>query len=216
MMQSEKIDQVAAALAVAVAQVGNVKKDGHNDRQNYSYVSDAALVREVKPALVANGLSLFPAGTSYESRPHTSKGTIGIVTVTWRLLHRSGQWLTLQTVGEGYDTLDKGVYKATTGAYKYLLRTTFCISTGDDPEGPTHVPEDEPDPNTWPKDRERYGKLLREALRLPMGTDMRIVSDWHKQTHNKGIPEMTDVERNHLLDYAHSDECRELVNAFLT
>ena len=35
--------------------------------------------------------------------------------------------------GEGSDTGDKASNKALTGAYKYALRQTFCIETGDDP-----------------------------------------------------------------------------------
>jgi len=36
--------------------------------------------------------------------------------------------------GSGFDTAEKTVYKAMTGAYKYFLRQLFCIETGDDPE----------------------------------------------------------------------------------
>ena len=36
--------------------------------------------------------------------------------------------------GTGADTQDKGVGKAMTGAYKYMLLKTFAIPTGDDPD----------------------------------------------------------------------------------
>lgn len=37
-------------------------------------------------------------------------------------------------IGEGMDTGDKAIYKAITGAQKYVLMKTFLIPTGDDPE----------------------------------------------------------------------------------
>ena len=46
-------------------------------------------------------------------------------------------------VGTGADTGDKGVFKAMTGAEKYLLLKAFLISTGDDPEGDEKVDKEE-------------------------------------------------------------------------
>jgi hypothetical protein len=45
----------------------------------------------------------------------------------------SGTFIEVMSSGEGSDTRDKASNKALTGAYKYAIRRTFCIETGDDP-----------------------------------------------------------------------------------
>jgi hypothetical protein len=40
----------------------------------------------------------------------------------------------IQTLGEGSDTGDKTLNKCMTAAYKYAIRQTLMISTGDDPD----------------------------------------------------------------------------------
>jgi hypothetical protein len=46
----------------------------------------------------------------------------------------SGESLKGHFTGHGSDRSDKALYKAITGAIKYILTTTFLIPTGDDPE----------------------------------------------------------------------------------
>lgn len=46
----------------------------------------------------------------------------------------TGATHTVRFFGDGLDKGDKGLYKAYTGAIKYLLMKTFLIPTGDDPE----------------------------------------------------------------------------------
>lgn len=43
--------------------------------------------------------------------------------------------------GRGQDNMDKGIYKALTGALKYWLTTAFLIPTGDDPEASDDAPD---------------------------------------------------------------------------
>jgi len=53
------------------------------------------------------------------------------------------EWVDIETgmsvsgemLGSGSDAMDKGVYKAITGAGKYVAHTTFQLRTKDDPEG---------------------------------------------------------------------------------
>jgi hypothetical protein len=130
MTQSENIGDLTAAIAAAMGSIGYVRQTGQNTHHRYSYASDEDLAKAVNPALVEHGLAISPAGMHVD-RPSSG---LACVTVTWRVSHSSGQWMTLATVGEGADKQDKAVAKSMTMARKYLLRLLFCIATGDDAE----------------------------------------------------------------------------------
>ncbi|NLL64171.1 MAG: single-stranded DNA-binding protein, partial [Ruminococcaceae bacterium] len=67
----------------------------------------------------------------------TKGGTSRImnISVTYHVIDAdSGEFLEVQTLGEGMDNGDKTAYKAMTGAFKYAQRQAFMIPTGDDPD----------------------------------------------------------------------------------
>lgn len=137
MNQSDEIDKVAAALAAATAATGAVEMTGWNADQKYRYASDDDLARAVQPALAANGLSIVQVGIrpTFTDIGKTSSGAPKIrcdATVYYRIVHASGQWIGAVGYGQGWDYADKMASKAQTGAFKYLLRTLFCIPCGDD------------------------------------------------------------------------------------
>jgi len=146
MSQTETIGEITKAIAAVTGTVGPVAKTGENNHDRYKYASDYDLTRAVGPALAAQGLAIAPVAidsSAYEAQ--TAKGNTerGVVmVVTWRVVHSSGEWLDIVTVGEGRDRGDKGSYKAMTGARKYALRLLFSLATTDDAEeaGPAAPP----------------------------------------------------------------------------
>lgn len=133
-----KHENIHQALAAVMEEVGYVKKQ-RSAGLNYSYAGEAALIEALRPAMVEHGVMVYVkryfnlAQTEYE----TSKGsrmtrTIMQAVVTFQ--HESGTFIDVESAGEGADSGDKSVNKAMTGAYKYALRQTFCIETGDDPD----------------------------------------------------------------------------------
>ena len=46
----------------------------------------------------------------------------------------TGECVSGMFYGVGQDSGDKGIWKAVTGAIKYIMTSTFLIPTGDDPE----------------------------------------------------------------------------------
>jgi hypothetical protein len=61
--------------------------------------------------------------------------------VTWRFTDgESGETCTIQSIGEGSDTHDKGAPKAQTAAMKYALLMAFLVPTGEDPEHADNPP----------------------------------------------------------------------------
>ena len=136
-MQSEEIGELVKALGAIMADVGYVRGTGRNDHQRYNYTSDEDLAAAIQPALVKHGVALLPVSTQVsESTVDVKNGKAQrvLISVTWRVAHTSGQWMQLQTVGEGVDKQDKSTAKGLTGARKYLMRLLFCVPTGDDNE----------------------------------------------------------------------------------
>jgi hypothetical protein len=90
--------------------------------------------------MLAHGLTVAPIGVTVleQGRYQTLKGGLlnhVVAAVTYRLTHApSGESEDCQVLGEASDTGDKAAPKALAGAYKYFLRQTFLIETGDDPD----------------------------------------------------------------------------------
>jgi len=111
--------------------------DGYNEHHNYGYVSIAAMIAHVRPALIAHKLFL-QAEVLAQS---LSEDGIAQVTMRFTLYDtETGQKLESLWSGLGQDLArngrrgDKGLYKALSGGLKYFLQQTFLIASGDDPE----------------------------------------------------------------------------------
>jgi hypothetical protein len=131
--------KILAALNAVMNQVGYVQKQGKNDFHKYRYAGEGHLLEVLRPAMVKEGLVLIPSHREV-SKPDEFGNTT--VTVDYTLAHKDGEvWPEkITVVGCGNDKNskggvgDKGIYKAATGANKYLLFKLFQIETGDDPE----------------------------------------------------------------------------------
>lgn len=128
----------AAILAVMQA-VGYVKKT-KSAGLNYSYAGEAALIAALRPEMVEQGIYCYIEDiTDVSVREYTTAKGSAMVDVSLqahvRFMHaESGTSILVVARGEGSDSGDKAVGKAMTGAYKYALRQTFLIETGDDPD----------------------------------------------------------------------------------
>ena len=131
--------KLASAKLAVMAAVPYVRKH-KAEHLNYSFAGEADLIASLRPAMLANGLSVAPIGVSVleQGRYQTLKGGLlnhVVAAVTYRLTHApSGESEDCQVLGEASDAGDKAAPKALTGAYKYFLRQTFLIETGDDPD----------------------------------------------------------------------------------
>ena len=97
----------------------------------YSYMSEANLLEAARPAMVKHGLALMPSCEEIKV-----EGKMVFVKMSYTLTHVSGAvWPEkLSMWGSGMDSGDKAIYKAITGANKYMLFKLLNIPTGDDPE----------------------------------------------------------------------------------
>jgi hypothetical protein len=103
--------------------LGYVRKRGHNERHNYSYVMAADLAGAVGDILAELGVVMIPQLQSISTEsPRSSSDRIARIVMNYRFVDaRSGEELTVRVAGEGADAGDKAPYKAMTGALKYAL-----------------------------------------------------------------------------------------------
>jgi hypothetical protein len=140
---------VASKLVLCMEDIGQLSKDGRVSGGNvsYRYLSEEKITGALQDALVKHKLTVRPiciqqVNTEPEIKRTTKQGTGEIIetpvnrvrllnTYEWRDAE-NGDTLTVQSIGEGMDAGDKATNKAMTAAYKYMVRHTLAISTGDD------------------------------------------------------------------------------------
>jgi hypothetical protein len=133
---SENIHQAINAVMNEVGYVKKIRSAG----VNYSFAGEAALIAAIRPSMVENGIYMHVLKIDNVTREAitTAKGsqmTNTLITATIRFTHApSGTYIDSASTGEGFDSGDKSANKAMTGLYKYAMRQTFCIETGDDPD----------------------------------------------------------------------------------
>lgn len=110
--------------------VDYIQKDKTNDFHKYNYASERAIKERIHEQLVKNKV-LFIFNISNQRRD----SNITFIDTAYKFIDvDSGEVLEGTFCGSGEDKGDKGLYKAITGAIKYILTSTFLIPTGDDPE----------------------------------------------------------------------------------
>lgn len=96
----------------------------------YKAISEEKVTSTLRTSLIKNGLVILP----FEQEASKS-GNISFVNTKYKIIDiETGKFEVLASSGEGADTQDKGVGKAMTYAYKYMLLRTFAIPTGEDPD----------------------------------------------------------------------------------
>lgn len=132
------VGALAQKLSDVRQDVEYIEKTGENDYHGYSYVTEKDLTEKIREPLSDYGVMLF---TSVEEQG--SKGDMTKVVTEHSFVDGdTGATITVKSRGHGYDEQDKGIYKAVTGAVKYLLYKNFLIPAGDDPEEPPTISND--------------------------------------------------------------------------
>lgn len=168
-------DPIQTRLARVAAKAVYLQKKGNNEQQGYSYAQEADYLELAKPLLAEEGIWLSVSVDSCDFRPMppTAKGTareMCVVKVVGtfqcnaayeatdgneELLHLD--LVRVNSYGTGVDSGDKAVYKAITGAVKYLIAKNLQIPTGDDPES---------DPETdRPRERQEAPGATQDAAK---------------------------------------------------
>lgn len=107
-------------------------KDGKIEYKNtrYKAITEEKVTGAVREALIKHGLVIIPV-----EQEHLKEGTLTTVNTKYKIIDiDTGQFEIIASSGTGVDTQDKGVGKAMTYSYKYMLLRTFAIPTGEDPD----------------------------------------------------------------------------------
>jgi len=127
------------ALHAIYNNVGYVQKQ-KGENLNYTFAGEGAFIRELRPAMIKHGVTISVSQMDslvqehYITGKYDTKMVRSTIHVAVKFTHVSGDSITVEAYGEGSDAGDKSLNKAMTDAYKYALRQTFMIETGDDPD----------------------------------------------------------------------------------
>ena len=198
---------ILRAVNAVMQEAGYVQKTGENTFHGYRYASEADVLERLRPAMVKHGLILIPSVQQVSSIDTHGNTT---VSVHYTLAHVSGAiWpQPIIAAGCGNDRSksgtfgDKGLYKALTGANKYMLFKLFQIETGNDPE------ESQGD-----RDRDAADKNARQSyleggkIAIRKAETSADLKEWWKSE---------EENRKNATIVKGSEEFAELYNSFLT
>ncbi len=110
--------------------IGHMTKDGTNPHHHYDYTSAPALSAALRPLLNEWNLVLTQEGVTHLGTQHNGKMFLSEIRVEYvlRCADKPDDRVVLVAAGGGADPLDKGLFKAQTGAYKYALFDSLQIS----------------------------------------------------------------------------------------
>lgn len=129
--------KLAGKLVEILQNLGSVPKKGYNKHQNYYYMREVDVMDALKEQLVKHKIILLTSSKLVEVREKlkidkNDNKTVDFIT-TVATTHTfidsvSGEQLSIDSVGQGQDSGDKGSGKSITSATKYAIMKTFMIS----------------------------------------------------------------------------------------
>lgn len=191
---------------------GKLERTGTNSEHQYKYVEEAEVVAMLRPLMVRSGLVLMHDEKSCEQVER--KGRNGPVSDVTRIRVEftfvdadSGERFTFSEYGSGQDSLDKGPFKALTGAMKYALTKTFLLSTGDDPErsDPTN-PAEQPREQAYRQEPQQQAAHKTQEKPEPLPAKLATVNLARKTASNPLLSSARQQEALTWLDQPHTEE----------
>ena len=116
-----------------------IPKEGFNNFNKYNYLMEAQVTTKIKELLdkhqvVFNYSSKVTETKDYQGAKGDTQFLVTVEVIYSFYDVESGESFCGIACGQGSDKGDKGVYKAITGAIKYVYMKTFNIPTGDNCE----------------------------------------------------------------------------------
>ena len=142
-----------------------LQKDDNVDNR-YKAISEEKVTTTIRKAMIDNGVVIIPVEQDYQVKENglSKSGATNLLTTTntkYRIQNVDDKedYVIAASSGSGVDTQDKGIGKAMTYSYKYLLLRTFAIPTGEDPD---KISSEEIDKKLQPKEPLKVGKKVEE------------------------------------------------------
>ena len=159
-MQSENINEIAAALAKVQGKLEGASKDAENPFFKTKYVDLTATWEACRGLLAANGLSVAQFGNVTPSGP----------VLTTLLMHSSGQWLSGDTplvfLTEGRGNPMQGMGSAFTYARRYGLSAMVGVVAEDDDGNQAGRPQSHREQANGPRAKSDYPELQDWAKKI--------------------------------------------------
>lgn len=173
----------------------------------YKAISEEKVTSAVRASLIRHGLVILPVEQS-----HKRADTLTTVDVKYKIVDiETGEHEILASSGTGADTQDKGVGKAMTYSYKYLLLRTFAIPTGEDPDKVSSAELDEKQRLAREKQEAEDQKTLRnieQKWSVLAGGNTDGLEKWIEDMKKKGVmlQTMHETLAKRLVDKAKEDK----------
>lgn len=191
-------------LSEILGTVERIEKKGRNTFHNYQYVMEADLVEAVRQKLSAANIFVTASAQRTEvldvNRTNGKTGETTIVTVPLLFVeytfHDGDSQETLNVWGVGEIDQDggKGIYKAQTGAMKYMLMKNFLIATGDDPEQDNRKKPDQKAAEPGPR-ASGYNRANDRGYPASAPQVKRIDWEWSELTNDEAERMRANLER---------------------
>ena len=126
--------------------IEHLKKDDevNTGKGSYKAITEEKVTSTVRTEMIKNGITILPIKIEHLRHDTIVKDKYGnekvhqltTANVTYLMSNADNATDSIEVVssGTGVDTQDKGIGKALTYAYKYLLLRSFAIPTGEDPD----------------------------------------------------------------------------------
>ena len=169
-----------------------LQKDDHIKfkETNYKAISEEKVTSTVRASLIKHGLVIIPI-----EQEHHREGILTTVNVKYKIVDtETDTFIEAVSSGTGVDTQDKGVGKAMTYAYKYLLLRTFAIPTGEDPDKISSAEWDAKSGSEPARDSKETGSSLLPTLKakwqtLSPNNSLDGFDEWYVGQQTKGYNE---------------------------
>lgn len=129
---------LAQKLAKAMGDMGALAKDGTNQSQRWTFISEAAIKAAIRRVASKYGFIIIPTKiikTEKYERKTSRGGMLYFYDVIQEFTITDGKdSVTAQMIGTGSDAGDKAVNKAVTVAFKNLEKQLFNVSDQNDPD----------------------------------------------------------------------------------
>lgn len=181
---------------------------------SYKAMSEEKVTQVVRESLITHGLVILPVEQTHSrdelrDKENVLKSYLSIVETKYKIVDiDTGEFEMLASGGTGADTQDKGIGKAMTYSYKYLLLRTFAIPTGDDPDKVSSATLDEQHEASKRKADEEDAKLYPQltAKWEVLAGNLAGFEDWHTKQKVSGV---TNAQMNQLLARKLMDKKKE-------
>ena len=121
-------------LAAIRCELTHIEKKGKNEHFGYKFMRAEDVAGDIGDRFAKVNIVIGIENGRTEVHA-MDKGFMVVTECTYKFIDGdSGESLTVWSCGAGYDSSDKGIYKARTGALKYALTQALCMRVGDDAE----------------------------------------------------------------------------------